>query len=369
MGVDRSLRGPLGLPTWFWAGFAAACLVWKVLPVAFQLAVTGTTSATAGWLVLDAGVLFLSGGVAVLAARAFSLRSSLSRQSIFANVAAALLLTLVDAAFFKLRLYLRTGRSEPLMEIALGIGPSSLIVFMHLMAAAHAAAYYVERRERVLEDAALRTALLKSKVEFLRIRLPPGFLVGALHELAEVMRTDVAEADRYLARLGEVLRGSLRARPDSFIPLKRELDFARAYLYVERLRSGTVVKVRVKAGDGARRAHVPAMLLKPLLEHSLAAGPPAHRRVVVSARVRAGGTLEIRFADRCPPPGGAAAAMRVRDELRRLYGDRAAIRCTATDRAVVTSILVPPRASSGESPRRAEHLPRPSGTAAGTDGP
>jgi len=101
------------------------------------------------------------------------------------------------------------------------------------------------------------------------------------------MLTDVPQADRLLARLGELLRANLRAGETEFPVLREEIRLLKLYAHIMQQRFGDRAVILCEVDDGVENAVVPSLLLPPLLENSFKHGVKLSLRQVtvrVSAR-------------------------------------------------------------------------------------
>jgi len=137
---------------------------------------------------------------------------------------------------------------------------------------AHAALYYRRFRERELRSAQLQAQLSDTRLLALKSQLQPHFLFNTLHSISSLMLTDVRAADTMIARLSDLLRMSLKDDGGHLTSLKRELEFAQAYLEIEKIRFGNRLRVKFEIAPEALDLKVPHLLLQPLIENSIKHG-------------------------------------------------------------------------------------------------
>jgi LytS/YehU family sensor histidine kinase len=118
------------------------------------------------------------------------------------------------------------------------------------------------------------------------------------------------------------------------VPLWREFDFLRAYLAVELVRFEDRLRTSLDGDPAAADALVPHMLLQPIVENAIRHGLGRSEHPVnisVRAAVEAA-VLHLTVTDDGPGANGGAfdgpgiGLRNTRDRVRRLYGDRAALR-------------------------------------------
>jgi LytS/YehU family sensor histidine kinase len=165
-----------------------------------------------------------------------------------------------------------------------------------MLAVLYALNYFREYQQRELDAWQLEARLAKARLQVLRMQLHPHFLFNTLHAVGHLIRTDAAEAERVLGRLGELLRLMLDTAGEQQVPLRQELDFLRAYLDIERARYGSLLEVRMDVEPGLMEAAVPPLILQPLVENAVLHGPArAGRAGRVEIRARRAGDAMLRL--------------------------------------------------------------------------
>jgi two-component system, LytTR family, sensor histidine kinase AlgZ len=108
----------------------------------------------------------------------------------------------------------------------------------------------------------------QSRVRALQARIRPHFLFNSMNTIASLTRSDPRVAEQAIADLSDLFRASLREHRER-IPLGNEIEIARAYERVERLRLGDRLRVDWQVDDLPMDAQVPALILQPLLENAV----------------------------------------------------------------------------------------------------
>lgn len=186
-----------------------------------------------------------------------------------------------------------------------------------------------ERARAALE---LEASLNKARLRALVMQLRPHFLFNALNSIAALMHESVERADEMLVALADFLRMVLNTPEQNEISLEQELQFARSYLEIEKIRFADRLEVYERVDEETKRCRVPFLLLQPILEnafqHGFASNPDG---CVISIEARREGMgLVLRVADN---GSGCADAFRegtglanTRARLLALYGERASMR-------------------------------------------
>ena len=108
----------------------------------------------------------------------------------------------------------------------------------------------------------------QSRVRALQARIRPHFLFNSMNTIASLTRTNPRGAEQAIADLSDLFRASLREHRER-IPLAQEIEIARAYERVERLRLGDRLQVDWQIDALPLEATVPALILQPLLENAV----------------------------------------------------------------------------------------------------
>lgn len=131
---------------------------------------------------------------------------------------------------------------------------------------------YRQVRDRELRASLLEAQLTKANLQALKMQLQPHFLFNTLNAISSLMHKNISDADRVVARLGDLLRYSLETGGVQEVSLTEELDFLRRYLEIEQIRFGNRLSVRIDAPGDALNAKVPNLILQPLVENAIRYG-------------------------------------------------------------------------------------------------
>jgi hypothetical protein len=138
---------------------------------------------------------------------------------------------------------------------------------VHYAALAAEASRHAERRA-----AEARTLAREAELQVLKLQINPHFLFNSLNSIAALATQDGGRAREMCIRLAEFLRGGLGLGNRESIPLREELELAKRYLDVERVRFGGRVRVEEQIESACEQCAVPALLLQPLVENAVKHG-------------------------------------------------------------------------------------------------
>lgn len=178
----------------------------------------------------------------------------------------------------------------------------------------------------------------RARIEVLQSRIRPHFLFNSMNTIAALIRSTPDMAERTIEDLSDLFRASLK-QTSPMVSLSDEMAITRQYLRIEELRLGERLKVNWQIDALPMDAHVPQLMLQPLLENAIYHGietQPYGGTVDVVGRFDAQ-TLSILISNPLPPEGAPRrrgnqmALDNVRQRLVLAWPDRATLDIQAVD--------------------------------------
>lgn len=161
------------------------------------------------------------------------------------------------------------GREEFLMYLGVGQIIEGCVLYWTFLVAYTALSYYKRYREREIRTSQLETKLAQAQLDLLKMQLNPHFLFNSLNAISTLMHRDIDAAEKMLSRLSDLLRVSLDNMGQHEIPLRKELDFLKRYLDIEKIRFGDRLKVEMEMAPTTLDSHVPNLILQPIVENAI----------------------------------------------------------------------------------------------------
>lgn len=212
-----------------------------------------------------------------------------------------------------------------------------VLIYWAILLATIAVDNYRRYRSEQLRGAHLQALLAEAQLRSLRMQLQPHFLFNTLHSLSDLVLEDGQAAVRMITKLGDFLRLTVEGPGDQIISLRQELEFARSYLEIERVRFHDRLKITITAEPETYAAQVPNFVLQPIVENAIRHGISTRvgaGRIAISAK-RSAGRLQITVEDDGPglPSRGqvqndGVGLANVRARLRQLYGAEQSLELT-----------------------------------------
>lgn len=219
-----------------------------------------------------------------------------------------------------------------------------------------------EAIERESREALLQQQVTEAELNALRAQLHPHFLFNSLNTIADLIVRDPRRAEEMTLRLAGVFRHVLAHLRRPLTPVRDEIAFLRAYLYIEEARFGDRLQVEIAMDPDAASAPIPSFILQPLVENALKHGlgpKPGPGRLWISARVE-GDTIRMTVEDdglgpaarprRLPEQEAQGVGLaNIAERLRTLYQDRAGIRLEPREGGGARATVIVPRTEGGDS--------------------
>jgi len=234
------------------------------------------------------------------------------------------------------------------ISMGLGIGFGCVVVAGAILRAKHA-----RDQARIAKAESERNQLekniLEARLQLMQAQVEPHFLFNTLANVQHLVETDAASASRMLDSLIQYLRAALPQMREGATNLGREIDMARAFLDIHRVRMGSRLDFVIDVPDPLKSRAFPPMMLISLVENAIKHGvdPCCDCGTITIRAADSEGRLKVSVADtgegvRPNSGGGGLGLTNIRERLKALYGPRASLVLEEnTPHGVVASIEVP----------------------------
>ena len=234
-----------------------------------------------------------------------------------------------------------------MITMGLGIGFGCVVVAMFVLREKQ-----TRDRERLMRAEAERHQLeknvLEARLALMQAQVEPHFLFNTLANVQHLVETDPPEAARVLDSLIRYLRAAMPQMRESTTNLGRELDMARAFLEINRVRMGTRLDFSIEVPDTLKQRAFPPMMLITLVENAVKHGvdPCCECGSITIRASEDEGRLRVSVEDTGegikPKKGGGVGLSNIRERLKALYGTSARLVIEErTPHGVRASIEVP----------------------------
>ncbi|MFQ5709919.1 MAG: sensor histidine kinase [bacterium] len=132
--------------------------------------------------------------------------------------------------------------------------------------------YYENFQEKLLRESELKALVKEAELKTLKFQLNPHFIFNSLNSIHSLTLTDPESAGRMTVKLGNFLRYTLSKNEKQFSPLAEELESAKLYLEIEKVRFADKFEFKEEVEKGCDGILVPSMILQPLFENAIKHG-------------------------------------------------------------------------------------------------
>jgi two-component system LytT family sensor kinase len=276
------------------------------------------------------------------------------------HAAACAMIGLVSAAWEALLLeflnpMLKSPAPGPFRSVWLDTLYNEVLLYLSIYAALLAISYILESKQRMIrqqiETARLNEQFSKAQLDALRRQIEPHFLFNALNAIAGLVREKRNDAAvTMIVGLSEFLRKVVDTSDRHEVPLGEEVQFLQKYLEIQKVRFADRLQLSVDVPEELFAAHVPSLILQPVVENSIKHGIAKEVRggwIRVSA-FRSDGRLILRVYNDGPglpaewdnSKSGIGIA-NLRSRLRAMFGDAFELSLRNHDAGVEVLISVP----------------------------
>ena len=225
---------------------------------------------------------------------------------------------------------------------------SGVLLFIVMLMVYYLVVYARDRKERIRNEALLKTLVKEAELNMLKSQINPHFLFNSLNSVSSLTLNDPAAAREMIIKLSDFLRYSLKHNEKDRNPLRNEMENIRRYLDIEKVRFGDKLKFMIECENQAETWLVPNMLLQPLFENAVKHGVYESTEPVeirMSCRVNKE-MLGIRIANNfdkdSPGRHGAGIGLKnIRERLNILYGSEDLMNYSKEDGVFTVNLFIP----------------------------
>lgn len=150
-----------------------------------------------------------------------------------------------------------------------------------------AAALLEQDKERLLEENDfLHQENLMARFETLKSQIDPHFLFNAMNTLYTLVETEPKKAREFVSSFSALYRKVLTSRERTIVPVEEELELLHHYLFLQRIRFGESLLVKLEVPARALKGYLPPFTLQMLVENAIkhnviSAAHPLHITITV----------------------------------------------------------------------------------------
>jgi two-component system LytT family sensor kinase len=191
---------------------------------------------------------------------------------------------------------------ERLTRFVVGNFSEGVGIYLLIALIGYAFSYYRRYRQGELRSLRLEAQLSQAQLQALKMQLHPHFLFNTLHSISALLNKQPEAARTMITRLGDFLRLTLENSGTQEVTLRKEMEFLRCYLEIERVRFQDRLTTRMDVSPPALDAKVPNLILQPIVENAIRHGiaPRSTPGLIEILAKPQNGTLRIQIRDNGP---------------------------------------------------------------------
>ncbi len=167
--------------------------------------------------------------------------------------------------------------------------PSGITFYLMVAGAYYSIIYYREIKSKEISETKLQLLLKDAQFRALKNQLNPHFLFNSLNSINALIKSDPKNARSMLVKLSDLLRMSLSHQNNAFVSLQQDLEFAHAYLDIEKIRLADRFEYKETITKSLLNTSIPSMILQPMLENSIKHGIiPSSKKGFVELKIEKG---------------------------------------------------------------------------------
>lgn len=143
----------------------------------------------------------------------------------------------------------------------------TLILTFFVSMVLHSRSFLINWKKTQIDAEKFQKESIKAQYESLKNQVNPHFLFNSLNALTHLVYEDPDKAAKFIKQLSEVYRYVLDTRDKELVSLEEELKFLESYLFLQHIRFGGNLKVKVSL-NGTRSAVAP-LALQMLIENAI----------------------------------------------------------------------------------------------------
>lgn len=147
----------------------------------------------------------------------------------------------------------------------------TLVLTFFVSMVLHSRSFLINWKKTQIDAEKFQKESIKAQYESLKNQVNPHFLFNSLNALTHLVYEDQDKAAKFIKQLSEVYRYVLDTRDKELVSLQEELKFLESYLFLQHIRFGDNLKVKVSL-NGTQSAVAPLalqMLIENAIKHNI----------------------------------------------------------------------------------------------------
>ncbi|MFY0650668.1 MAG: histidine kinase [Cyclobacteriaceae bacterium] len=144
-----------------------------------------------------------------------------------------------------------------------------LLITMFIAIFMHGKEFLFAWRQAAIDNEKLKNQNVASQYESLKNQVNPHFLFNSLNALSSLVYSDQEKAVDFIRKLSNVYRYVLDHQLEEVVELKTELEFAKSFIYLNKIRFGDGLDIEIKGEEQIMPVDmIPPLAIQMLLENA-----------------------------------------------------------------------------------------------------
>lgn len=110
---------------------------------------------------------------------------------------------------------------------------------------------------------------LELQYELLKTQLSPHYLFNSLNTVSSLLDDSPAQAEQFIRRLVQSYQYLIQSQDRKLVKVEEELEFVRAYLFLQKVRFGNALKHVISIGPEKFASNIPPLTIQLLVENAI----------------------------------------------------------------------------------------------------
>lgn len=128
--------------------------------------------------------------------------------------------------------------------------------------------WFRRNQEALIKSEKLEMENSLIKFEILKNQLNPHFLFNSLNVLSSLIKKDSVKAQQFIDEFSSIYRYTLEVIDKPVVELKEEIEFAKSFLYLQKIRFGNAVTTEINIDVQKLHLLVPPLAVQTVLENA-----------------------------------------------------------------------------------------------------
>ncbi|MDA3928182.1 MAG: histidine kinase [Prolixibacteraceae bacterium] len=129
--------------------------------------------------------------------------------------------------------------------------------------------FFKEWQKNMVLTEKLQKEAMQSQLEVLKNQVNPHFLFNSLNVLSSLVYSSPEKAEAFIEKFASVYRYILNIQGKMVVPLKDELEFLNAYLYLQKIRFNEGLNIQISIEEEKQALFIPPLCLQQLVENAI----------------------------------------------------------------------------------------------------